>query len=118
MTDMTENDKGGSGGKRSATVNIFGREYRIRSNEKEETVQRIARYVDKKMREVAKSTASPDPLGVAVLVALNVTGEYLPDREERQATAGMTADRVKKLIQTVDKALSTTGPVRSPGRSR
>ena len=118
MAQLTGNEKGGARGKRSTTVNIFGREYRIRSDEKEETVQRIARYVDKKMREVAKSTPSPDPLGVAVLVALNVTGEYLPGREDRQATAGMTTDRVKKLIQTVDNALSQTGRMRSSGRSR
>ena len=100
--------------KRSTVVKVFGREYRVRSDEKEETVQRVARYVDKQMREVAKNVASADPLGVAVLVALNVAGEYLPAREDRAAASGVTAEHVKKLIRLADNALSQT----ASGRSR
>jgi cell division protein ZapA (FtsZ GTPase activity inhibitor) len=104
--------------KRSTVVKIYGREYRIRSDEDEETVQRIARYVDGKMREVGKSVASADPVGVAVLTALNIAGEYLPGLDDREATAGMTAERIRKLIQIVDQSLIRTDPRQRAGRSR
>lgn len=118
MLRTTETEKGVGKAKRSTVVRVFGREYRVRSDEKEETVQRVARYVDKQMREVAKSSPSPDPLSVAVLVALNVTGEYLPGREDREARAGMTVDRVRKLIHLVDGAMNQTVRRRPAGRSR
>jgi cell division protein ZapA (FtsZ GTPase activity inhibitor) len=104
--------------KRSTVVKVYGREYRIRSDEDEQTIQRIARYVDGKMREVGKNTYSPDPVGVAVLAALNVAGEYLPGRDEREATAGMTAERIRKLLQIVDNSLARTDPGQRAGRSR
>jgi cell division protein ZapA len=88
MTNRTE-----AKNKRSTVVKIFGHEYRIRSDEDEQTVQRIARYVDEKMQEMARRAQTPDPLGVAVLAALNIAGEYFPMREQREATAGLTAER-------------------------
>ena len=118
MARVTDTAKGDGKAKRSTVVRVFGREYRVRSDQKEETVQRVARYVDKQMREVAKSSPSPDPLSVAVLVALNVTGEYLPSREDRDASAGMTADRVRKLIHLVDGTMNQTVRKRPSGRSR
>ena len=114
MAQEREAMKAGGKVKRSTVVKVFGREYRVRSDEKEETVQRVARYVDKQMHEVAKSVASADPLGVAVLVALNVAGEYLPVREDRTAVSGVTAEHVKRLIRLADNALSQS----ASGRSR
>ena len=113
MTQKKEEAKARAKAKRATVVKVFGREYRVRSEEKEETVQRVARYVDKQMREVAKHTSSADPLGVAVLVALNVAGEYLPVREDRAAAAGVTAERVKKLIHLADNALAQAASDRS-----
>ncbi len=104
--------------KRSTAVKIFGREYRIRSDESEESVQRIAAYVDGKMQELAGNPGSPDPLGVAVLAALNMAGELLPGRDDRQATAGITAERVRKLIHIADGALGETASGKRSRRSR
>ena len=102
--------------RRATVVKVYGREYRIRSDEKEETVQRIARYVDEKMREMAQTAQSPDAVGVAVLTALNLAGEYLPRQNDRDDTAGMTSERIRKLIQIVDGSLAQTAPVRKSGR--
>jgi len=104
--------------KRSTVVNIFGREYRIRSDEDEKTVQRIAKFVNEKMQETAGRTQTPDPLGVAVLAALNIAGEYLPLREGRDATAGLTAERLRRLIHLVDGSLAHTALPRGSGRAR
>jgi cell division protein ZapA len=104
--------------KRSTVVNIFGREFRIRSDEDEQTVQRIAKFVDDKMQEMAGRSQAPDPVGVAVLAALNITGEYLPMREAREATAGLTAERLRRLVHLVDGALAHTASPRGSGRAR
>ena len=104
--------------KRSTVVKILGREYRIRSDEDERTVQRIARFVDEKMQDMARRAQTPDPLGVAVLAALNIAGEYFPLREEREATTGVTAERLRRLIHLVDGSLTLTTPSRGTARAR
>ena len=103
--------------KRSTVVSIFGRDYRIRSDEDEQTVQRIAKFVNEKMQETAGRTQAPDPLGVAVLAALNIAGEYLPLREGRDATAGLTAERLRRLIHLVDGSLAHTALPRGSSRA-
>lgn len=106
--------------KRSTVVKVFGREYRIRSDEDERTVQRIAKFVDEKMQEMARRTQvqTPDPLGVAVLAAMNIAGDYFPMREEREATSGLTAERMRRLIHLVDGTLAHTAPTRGTARTR
>jgi len=116
MTQKDEARKAQVKAKRSTVVKVFGRDYRLRSDESEESVQRIASYVDEKMQELAASIHSPDPLGVAVLTAMNVAGELLPSKEDRQATAGITAERVRRLISLVDGALGQTAPQGRRGR--
>jgi cell division protein ZapA len=104
--------------KRSTVVRIFGHEYRIRSDEDEQTVQRIAKFVDEKMQEMAKGAQTPDPLGVAVLAALNIAGEYFPLREQREATAGVSAERLRRLIHLVDGSLAQGSASRAAARAR
>jgi cell division protein ZapA (FtsZ GTPase activity inhibitor) len=104
--------------RKSTTVKIFGREYRIRSDERDESVQRIARFVDEKMQETARRAQAADPVGVAVLAAMNIAGEYFPARDDREATAGITAERVRRLIQIVDGSLAQTGSARGSSRAR
>src|SRR4030042_3389491 len=88
--------------KRSTTVTIFGREYRLKSDEDEQTTRRVARFVDEKMQEGARRMQVRDPAGIAVLTALNIAGEHLPVREDREAGAGITAERPRPLIQLGD----------------
>jgi cell division protein ZapA (FtsZ GTPase activity inhibitor) len=104
--------------KKPTMVTIFGREYRIRSDEDEQTTRRVARFVDEKIQEVARRTQVRDPLGITVLAALNIAGEHLPMRENREAAAGMTVERLRRLIQLVDGTLAQTAPVRSSSRAR
>ncbi len=104
--------------KKSTMVTIFGREYRIRSDEDEQTTRRVARFVDEKIQEVARRTQVHDPVGIAVLAALNIAGEHLPVREDREAASGVTAERLRRLIQLIDGTLAQTAPVRGSSRAR
>ncbi|MBN2543641.1 cell division protein ZapA [bacterium] len=64
--------------KKVIKVIIHGREYPIRSDEDEEYVQKVASYVDSKMKEIADSNRPfPSPVAIAVLAALNIADELL-----------------------------------------
>lgn len=63
------------------TVRIAGRDYAMTSYDSEAHVQRVARYVDRKMTEFSLATRLPSAQ-LAVLTALNVTDDMLKSRDE------------------------------------
>ena len=65
-------------------INIFDRIYKIRvkGEEDEEYVSRLASYVDQKMQEIAVKSRSSDPMKIAVLALMNIADEYFAGRKE------------------------------------
>lgn len=55
-------------------ITIRGREYTLRSDEPEEDLAAVARYVDGKMSELSRPNI--DDYTVAMLAALNIASEY------------------------------------------
>ncbi len=91
--------------KRSVAVRIRGREFRIRSDEDSEVLERIAQHVDETMRRVEERTGAVDSRDVALLTALNLAREVM---EERDANASSGADprRLRALIDLAESALA------------
>jgi cell division protein ZapA len=56
-------------------VNIFGNEYTIRGEAKEDYIQTLARYVDEKMKEVSQGAQLNSPLKISILAAINLVDE-------------------------------------------
>ena len=94
-------------GRRSIAVRILGHEYRIKSDAEEESVQRVARYVDETMVRIRERTKTVDSLDLAVLAALNLANDLLARRDEGVAPAGpaLDATRLRALIDLAESAL-------------
>ena len=60
----------------SIRVVIYDQEYFMRGDLNQEYIQKLAKYVDSKMRSIAERTRTVDTLRVAMLAALNVADEY------------------------------------------
>ena len=54
------------------TVNIRGQEFRIRTDDDEAALQRVASYLDETMATVERQTGTVDSLQLALLSALNL----------------------------------------------
>jgi cell division protein ZapA len=65
---------------RSVTVQIYGEQYTIKSEDDESRVRDIAKLVDEKMREVASSGKVVTTSKIAILAALNIAGELFRAR--------------------------------------
>lgn len=87
-------------------MRIRGREFRIRSSEDEESLQRIAGYLEETMTRLAQRTGTVDSLDVALLTALNLAREVVELREGRRP-AGVSPERLRSLIERVEAALPT-----------
>lgn len=63
------------------TVRIAGKDYTMASYDKEEYMQRVASYVNRKMQEISLATNIPGGQ-LAVLTALNVCDDMLKAHDE------------------------------------
>lgn len=88
-------------------INIRGRNYTVRSDEADEDLVAIAKYVDGKMAEIAGKASSMDDYTVAMLAALNIASEF--DRFRREVE-GDLAD-VDRNLASVSALLATAVPV-------
>jgi len=83
-------------------VRIFGQPYQIRAGADSEHIQRVAEYVDEKMREIASAAPTVDTLKIAVLAALNITDEFFQLRHQRREADREFERRTVKLQQILD----------------
>jgi cell division protein ZapA len=67
-----------------ATVEVFGVRLGLRADGEAAKLQDLARYVDRRMREVADQTSSVDTIKISILTALNIADELFREREKDQ----------------------------------
>lgn len=77
-------------------ITIRGRTYALRSDE-DEDLQSIARYVDRKISEIADRSPRMDDYTVAMLAALNIASEFERFRRE-----------VDRQLVSLDRELAST----------
>jgi len=96
--------------KGTTRVEIFGSEYLVKADAQVEVdhVNELAKYVDRKMREVATTTSVISTAKVAILAALNIADELFSLRKTQQALVEKDIeDRLDHLIRTLDEVDST-----------
>ncbi|HET6349406.1 MAG TPA: cell division protein ZapA [Candidatus Krumholzibacteria bacterium] len=94
----------------ATSVEILGREYRIRSAADAAYIREVARYVDAKLREVAPGASSQAPDRVAILAAMNIADELFQLRRASTEEISSIERRTQSLIRMLDEELaSATG---------
>jgi cell division protein ZapA len=84
-------------------VQIFGDEYQISSQNDPAEVQRIAAYVDRKMKEIAQQHAGRVPkASLAVLAAMEITSELFGAVSEQSQLAEKARENLERLNRLVD----------------
>lgn len=67
--------------KKVAELKIFGHKLLVKSDENEEYIRAIEEYLNTKIEEVRENTKAVSSLDVALLAALNITGEVIKTKE-------------------------------------
>ena len=86
-------------------VEIYDQVYNVAGDLEPAYVEQLAKYVDVRMRQIARGTRAVDSVKVAVLAALSIADEFhalRQSREQNEAPLRATAERCLKLI---DRAL-------------
>jgi cell division protein ZapA len=87
------------------TVQIFGREYKIRGHADKNYIREMAKYVDDKMKELAGNASLPSQDRLAILVALNIADELFQERTRSSETISAVEQRAARLITLLDDSL-------------
>ena len=91
------------------TVTIRGQEFRIRTDDDEASLQRVAKYLDDTMATIEKKTGTVDSLQLALLSALNLARELVELRERGGARGpsvpSVDPKRLESLIEFTESAL-------------
>ena len=86
-------------------IRIFGQEYRLKSDEDDEQVHRIADYVNEKLQEVMDNTEGLSEKKMAILVALDIASDYFHLLKERDDMACEIRERTAGLIHHIDTVM-------------
>jgi cell division protein ZapA len=86
-------------------VVIYDQEYFMRGDLNQEYLQKLAHYVDTKMRSIAERTRTVDTLRVAMLAALNVADEYHQLKTRYESAAQQMDQKVDEYSNALDEIL-------------
>ena len=89
--------------KRTVAVRIRGRDFRIRSDESAEQLQRIARTVDETMARIEKRTGAVDSYDVAMLTALNLARKVVG---LESGVSAVDEPHMRSLIELAESAIA------------
>ena len=87
-------------------IEIFGQGYTIRGDGDPQHIAKLARYVDGKMREIAKSSRNLPTTKLALLAAINITDELFQIRQEKQGRDSLVDKKARDLIGRIEEQFS------------
>jgi len=89
----------------SIRVVIYDQEYFMRGDLNQEYLQKLAQYLDTKMRSIAERTRTVDSLRVAMLAALNVADEYHQMKAKYEQVTQRLDQKVGECSHALDEIL-------------
>ena len=87
--------------KKVSELRIYGHRLTVKSEEGEEYLRAVEDYLNTKMEEVKENTKAVSTLDLALLAALNITGEVIKSKEILERLGRKS----EELAQKIDRRL-------------
>ncbi|MFH1843334.1 MAG: cell division protein ZapA [bacterium] len=87
----------------SVTVSIYGHEYTLKGEADSEYVQKVAGFVDRKMKEIADNSSIASTTKVAILAAINIADELFRERQKRHEALALLDERTGQIANLLEK---------------
>ena len=90
---------------RSVEVQILGQSYSIKTDEEDEYIKSLARYVDEKLKEIYSVAPNVSQAKASVMAAFGIADELFKLRMEQQSLDRMIEEKTKILSGLIDEAV-------------
>tara|TARA_Y100000588_G_scaffold393952_1_gene512060 strand:- start:713 stop:1033 length:321 start_codon:yes stop_codon:yes gene_type:complete len=89
---------------KNLTVNIYGQEYVLRSTADQNYINKIADYVNSKMKEIESTglDASSQQLKIAVLSAMNIADELFQSNDKNSKIISTIETKGNSFVEYID----------------
>jgi len=86
-------------------VRIRNAEYLVQGEDGEQQVQRIADYVNDKLKQIEEAGEGLSEKRTAILAALDIAGDYFQVLKEREDLLSKLHKRTQVLIHSIDSVM-------------
>ncbi len=86
-------------------VEIYDQVYNVAGDLDASYVEQLAKYVDLRMRQIARGTGAVDSVKVAVLAALSIADELHALRQSREQNQEALRASAEHCLKLIDRAL-------------
>jgi cell division protein ZapA len=90
-------------------VVIYDQEYNMKGQLDPEYIEKLADFLDAKMRSIAARSRTVDSLRVAVLAGLNLADEYHQLKSKYDAVTGEVGAKIGDCHEVADRLLKIAG---------
>ncbi len=87
------------------TVQIFGKEYPVASDQNREYIQKLADYVDTKMSEIAAGGDTLASGRIAVQACLNIADDLMRTKNEKEQLIRTVQGRISTIAKMIEDRL-------------
>ena len=87
----------------TGSIEILGQQYRIKGMEDQAYLDRLSKYVDQRMRELAGHAKNAAPGKLAILTAVNIAHELFQLRAQHQVAETTIDKKTKDLIESIEE---------------
>lgn len=88
-------------------VKVYGKSYNLKSDTSSEDLDRVASYVDAKMRELGSGKGKASTVDLAVLAALNIAQELMDLKNGEEQGGRENKKRLEQLLRTLNSELQS-----------
>jgi cell division protein ZapA len=86
---------------RTYEVKILGQRYKIRSDEGQDYIEKLAEYVNDQISEVQRGSKSVATHSVAILAAMNIADNLFKIRDGDSVLKKEVRERVRKILRLI-----------------
>ncbi|HTQ97375.1 MAG TPA: cell division protein ZapA [Candidatus Acidoferrum sp.] len=90
---------------KNVKVQIFGQVFPIQGDLDEAYMQKLAEYVDERMRAIVEMTPTVDTQKVAILAAMSIADELHSLRKDRGEREELLKEQAERCLTLVERAL-------------